>query len=652
MAQQQNIGEISVKVKVDTSDFEKGVGKVEKATEKLNESLSETGSTSTDAAIRKATSDFGKMKTEIAEAAKNTEELDKAMNFFEDAAAGAVIGDIGGAISSFKNGMKEVVKGMPALSSAFQSGFAAIAAGAAAAVGVFATLAPAIITAGKAIGGWLHKVNEARKAMLELGRMTREANEAIYDGAAAAAENVVQFRMLANEWSKYTPDEKNAALASTTEKLGDMGIAAKTVNDIDKIFIEQTKDYIDALVARAMAASTLDEIIEAQGKINAAEKRAKALETEIELLKEQDEALKAVQARRGAMSSADALATSIESPLADQIDSANIKLDEQNRIISTNSELIKELETKYEEFTKTASILSDGAGNTIVETLKEDIPPVIGSLDELNEKLKIARENYGKAATDEMRQYYAAEIIEIERAIKKLNEKAQAQLIAAEQERRNALGLNAPVAAGVNMQDLIGSNYGVNINPSDIGKLPTEVAAERAYQAMVEANHAMQEEAARWNETLNSMFGDAVVGSVSGGIQALTDAIMGVGDIDSSKVLAAFLQPFADMAVSMGETLIASGIGALSLQKLLTNPWTAIAAGTALVALGSLATSAIQKSINTATGSGGSSGGNSWTGGGALLATSSTPIQVEVTGVLSGQDIYLAGNNYQTNQTR
>lgn len=644
MAQQQNIGEISVKVKVDTSDFEKGVGKVEKATEKLNESLSETGSTSTDAAIRKATSDFGKMKTEIAEAAKNTEELDKAMNFFEDAAAGAVIGDIGGAISSFKNGMKEVVKGMPALSSAFQSGFAAIAAGAAAAVGVFATLAPAIITAGKAIGGWLHKVNEARKAMLELGRMTREANEAIYDGAAAAAENVVKFRMLADEWKQLSPDEKTAEFARFKEEAGELGVQLDSVNTADKKFIEQSDDVVNAMVARAKAAATLTQITEAQGKILSAEERKAAIETEIERLKEQDEALKAVQARMGAMSSADALATSAESPLAQQIAIANKNLEEQQRIIDTNDALIERMIPKLKEFNGEASALSNE--ETVVGGLKEDIPPVIGSLDELNEKLKVARENYGSSATDEMRQYYAAEIDAIEKAIDAIERETAAYM---ELQKRKALGTIAPAAASINTQDIIGTDYGVGKLP-EMGTPAAVVAAQEAHKAMVEANLAMQEEAARWNETLNSMFGDAVADSISGGIEAITDAIMGVGDVDATSAVDAFLSPFADMSVRFGEMMVAMGVAESAFLSGF-NPTQKIAAGVALIALGKLYKSAVESAGKNA-GSTATASGNSWTGGGALLATSSTPIQVEVTGVLSGQDIYLAGNNYQNNQTR
>jgi hypothetical protein len=166
------------------------------------------------------------------------------------------------------------------------------------------------------------------------------------------------------------------------------------------------------------------------------------------------------------------------------------------------------------------------------------------------------------------------------------------------------------------------------------------------------AEAAFEEWAQRISDSFSSSLQSGLTSAMSDGIQALSDAVMGIGDIDATQVVAAFLQPFAQMAVSMGETLIASGIGAISLKKLLSNPWAAIAAGTALVALGSIASSAIQKSINAATGSGGTGGGNTWTGGGQLAAATNTPLQIEVYGTLSGQDIVLAGNNYTNNQRR
>jgi hypothetical protein len=47
------------------------------------------------------------------------------------------------------------------------------------------------------------------------------------------------------------------------------------------------------------------------------------------------------------------------------------------------------------------------------------------------------------------------------------------------------------------------------------------------------------------------------------------------------------------------------GVAALKLQSLITNPITAIAAGTALIALGALASKAAQNMMSSATGGGG-----------------------------------------------
>src|SRR5690606_23881932 len=67
------------------------------------------------------------------------------------------------------------------------------------------------------------------------------------------------------------------------------------------------------------------------------------------------------------------------------------------------------------------------------------------------------------------------------------------------------------------------------------------------------------------------------------------------------------LSSLGSLAVNVGKQMMAFGAAALGLQKLLTNPYLAIAAGAALVALGSLASASVSKTISSGTSGGGSS---------------------------------------------
>lgn len=104
------------------------------------------------------------------------------------------------------------------------------------------------------------------------------------------------------------------------------------------------------------------------------------------------------------------------------------------------------------------------------------------------------------------------------------------------------------------------------------------------------------------------------------GIQIGDDIVSGLADATASTLEAvgafaagagsfgdvgeALLGSLASLAVKVGKMLIGFGFGTIALDTLISNPFTAIAAGAALVALGSAAKAAIGKEVSNTTGGG------------------------------------------------
>ena len=166
----------------------------------------------------------------------------------------------------------------------------------------------------------------------------------------------------------------------------------------------------------------------------------------------------------------------------------------------------------------------------------------------------------------------------------------------------------------------------------------------------------IQDKADKYREELekiasyNDMLEDAVVAATSNAMQALTDMMFGLEEADMKNVLAAFLAPFGDTMKQMGSMIMSEGIAMAAFQKSFSNPYAAIAAGAALIAVGSAVSSGLQRLTANPTG-----GGSTASSGGA---TSSTPMNyestltVEVVGKISGSDIILASKSQQNKWNR
>lgn len=153
-------------------------------------------------------------------------------------------------------------------------------------------------------------------------------------------------------------------------------------------------------------------------------------------------------------------------------------------------------------------------------------------------------------------------------------------------------------------------------------------------------------------EALNGMLENSIISATQNGMQALTDMMFGLEGADMKQVMAAFLSPFADTLKQMGSMIMAEGIAMEAFKKSFTNPYAAIAAGAALIAIGSAVSSGLQALTANPTGGAGTSasyGGNSY---GSGTENYESTLNIEVTGKISGSDILIAGRKQQSKWDR
>lgn len=131
----------------------------------------------------------------------------------------------------------------------------------------------------------------------------------------------------------------------------------------------------------------------------------------------------------------------------------------------------------------------------------------------------------------------------------------------------------------------------------------------------------------------------AIVSGFADSIGTLTDAITGVEKIDAGKAFASLLKPMAEAVTSIGEMIMMTGLAEVAFKKSLTNPYAAIAAGAALVAIGKLASSGIQRALNGSSSASTSTGSDSTT----RNVDYSGELTVYVEGRIKGDDIVISG---------
>lgn len=146
---------------------------------------------------------------------------------------------------------------------------------------------------------------------------------------------------------------------------------------------------------------------------------------------------------------------------------------------------------------------------------------------------------------------------------------------------------------------------------------------------------------------LGEEFHSAIIDGYVDGIQELMDQLAGLSDANPGAIFQALLTPLADMAIQEGKILVASGLGIEAIKSALEslNGVAAIAAGAALIMIGSAAKSGLAALAQGGSAGGyatygAQGGGTMGTGGASTIATEMT---INVTGRLDGRDIVLSG---------
>ena len=184
----------------------------------------------------------------------------------------------------------------------------------------------------------------------------------------------------------------------------------------------------------------------------------------------------------------------------------------------------------------------------------------------------------------------------------------------------------------------------IEFEPLDLSEFKKQTDEIVAYSEKLKE---AQERAAQYG----SMIEQSIISSTANGLQALTDMMMGIEGADMKQVMAAFLAPFGDTMKQMGSMIMAEGIAMSAFKNSFKDGGvSAIAAGAALIAIGSAVSSGLQKL--TANPAGG--GTTASAGGSSSMASQNyeSTLTIEVTGKISGSDILIAGSKQQNKWNR
>lgn len=333
-----------------------------------------------------------------------------------------------------------------------------------------------------------------------------------------------------------------------------------------------------------------------------------------------------------------------------------IKAQEQEKIAREQTEkgIKAQIEALEELRAQEANPEKKAAYTSEIESLKKRLElmtstntVVKGSIDYINQQIEAQEKLYNSTNIQSVRDMAAAKKEELEAA------KALLEITEKDKQKRDE-ALKGNIASGYSTQGMGGSFWLKRVEEKN--KLEKNLASY-SYDPTLYKNAKNQ--ATQFNEiaeevkqAANSIH-QTITTAMSDALISLAEGIGSMGGIDMS--------PLADVIIQVGKMAIKTGVAILGIKKALEslNPFVAIAAGTALVALGT----AVKKSlsnIGSEIGGGYSpntsfSGGSSYSGALSQYGYASyraQSVDVNVTGRISGQDIVLASDKYLKNKSR
>lgn len=145
---------------------------------------------------------------------------------------------------------------------------------------------------------------------------------------------------------------------------------------------------------------------------------------------------------------------------------------------------------------------------------------------------------------------------------------------------------------------------------------------------------------------------DTLIDSMAGGLQAITDMMMGLQGADAKGVLAAFMAPFGNFAKQMGAMIMSYGLSMEAFKNAFAVPEVAIAAGAGLMAIGAAISSGAQRLSQGSLGGGATSYGGGSYGSSPEIQNYKSEQVIYVKGKISGSDIIIAGDNQRNKWNR
>ena len=206
---------------------------------------------------------------------------------------------------------------------------------------------------------------------------------------------------------------------------------------------------------------------------------------------------------------------------------------------------------------------------------------------------------------------------------------------------------NAPKDVSKNLQKGLNAfikDMSLSLNKVEIGLEVDDAelaAVDELLNSITDEYFTEQNKIIDFNNAIAQSIEDTLITSMSNGLQAITDMMFGLEGANWQNALAAFIAPLGDTMKQMGAMIMSEGIAMAAFKKSFANPYAAIAAGAALIAVGSAVASGLQKlTANPGGGTGYSSGSSASAG----VQNYESEMTIYVEGKISGSDIVLAGN--------